>query len=250
MTKAQLARYLQRQHIDPMSLAPILTRSQEVIYGLTVPRPQALDAVHSLQALSTQSGYWPVLGWEPRWWEESEEYRTQVTSGSTAALLEEATRISPEDWLAQQQAGEPTLFSRAEVDLGPWPEASHPQDTLWFFQDAAMKGQARLPLALVPATRGWQVPAVVRFDAGMVAEAVHVALLKRWQEAYGAEVVVVLPDVLELQVQHPPATRAAAFELAWEQYLYCPDIVIQGTQTLSNLAASLLNASIWFFWWD
>ena len=129
MTKTQLARYLRRQHIDPTSLAPILTRGQEVIYGLTVPSPQALDALHILQALSTQSGYWPVLGWEPRWWEESEEYRTQVTSGSTAALLEEATRTSPQDWLAQQQAGEPALFSRAEVDPGPWPEASHSQGT-------------------------------------------------------------------------------------------------------------------------
>ena len=45
----------------------------------------------------------------------------------------------------------------------------------------------------------------------MVPAAVHVALLKRWQEAYGAEVVVVLPDLLELQVLHPPATRAAAY---------------------------------------
>jgi hypothetical protein len=250
MTKAQLARYLQRQRIDPTSLTPILTRGQEVIYGLTVPSPQALDTVHTLQALSTQNGFWPVLGWEPRWWEESEEYRRQVTSGSSAAFLEEATCISPADWLVQQQAREPTLFSRAEVDPGPWPKASHPQDTLWFLQDAAMKGQTHLPLALVPASRGWQVPAVVRFEAGMVPTAVHVALLKQWQEVYGAEVVVVLPDLLELQVLHPPATRAAAFELAWEQYLYCPDCVIQGTQTLNNLAASLLNAPIWFFWWD
>ena len=60
MTKAQLARGLHRQHIDPTSLAPILTRGQEVIYGLTVPSPQALDNVHTLQALSKQSGYWPV----------------------------------------------------------------------------------------------------------------------------------------------------------------------------------------------
>ena len=49
---------------------------------------------------------------------------------------------------------------------------------------------------------------------------------------------------------HPPTTRSAAYQLAWEQYIYCSDIVIQGTQTLSNLAASLLNAPIWFFWWD
>jgi hypothetical protein len=57
-------------------------------------------------------------------------------------------------------------------------------------------------------------------------------------------------DVLEFRVARSPTTREAAVELADEQYSYCPDIVTQGCETISNLAASLVNARVWFFWWD
>jgi hypothetical protein len=32
--------------------------------------------------------------------------------------------------------------------------------------------------------------------------------------------------------------------------MYCEDIVIQGTQTVENLAAGLLGNNLWYFWWD
>ena len=38
--------------------------------------------------------------------------------------------------------------------------------------------------------------------------------------------------------------------LAWEQFLFCEDIVSQGVETISNLGATLLNSPYWFFWWD
>jgi hypothetical protein len=53
-----------------------------------------------------------------------------------------------------------------------------------------------------------------------------------------------------LRVARRPATREAALELAREQYLYCNDIVDQGTGSLSGLAASLTTDDWWFFWWD
>ncbi|WP_414650247.1 DUF4253 domain-containing protein, partial [Duganella sp.] len=34
------------------------------------------------------------------------------------------------------------------------------------------------------------------------------------------------------------------------QYLYCADIVDQGTESIEALAATLLNARVWYFWWD
>ena len=43
---------------------------------------------------------------------------------------------------------------------------------------------------------------------------------------------------------------AEALDLAREQYAYCPDLVDQGTETLSALAASLLKDEWWHFWWD
>jgi hypothetical protein len=74
--------------------------------------------------------------------------------------------------------------------------------------------------------------------------------MKYWQERYGAEVVGVTHDVVEMLISRPPRTRAQALELAREQCLYCSDIVLQGTNTLDVLAASLLDGTTWFFWWD
>jgi hypothetical protein len=55
---------------------------------------------------------------------------------------------------------------------------------------------------------------------------------------------------LELRVPRPPATREAAVALAIQQYAYCYDIVDQGAGSIDALAASLMNGSVWFFWWD
>ena len=61
---------------------------------------------------------------------------------------------------------------------------------------------------------------------------------------------VVSGDVIECTVDRPPASREAAMDLAWHQYAYCMDIVIQGTQTVDELAAILMYSPYWFFWWD
>lgn len=75
-------------------------------------------------------------------------------------------------------------------------------------------------------------------------------MMKSWQERFGAEVVCMSGDVLELRVLLPPNDQTSALALAREHYVYCPDIVVQGTQTLEALAAERLRATTWFFWWD
>ena len=47
-----------------------------------------------------------------------------------------------------------------------------------------------------------------------------------------------------------PATRDEAIALAHMQYAYCNDIVDQGTESISRLAAELMAHDWWFFWWD
>jgi hypothetical protein len=75
-------------------------------------------------------------------------------------------------------------------------------------------------------------------------------MARRWHEQYGAEIIGALPDLLEIWVARPSLIREDALELAREHYIYCNDIVIQGTQTLQALAAGLLGATAWFFWCD
>jgi hypothetical protein len=57
-------------------------------------------------------------------------------------------------------------------------------------------------------------------------------------------------DVTNLQTAKRPETREVALALAREQYTYCNDIIDQGTDTLSALAATLMVSDWWYFWWD
>ena len=80
--------------------------------------------------------------------------------------------------------------------------------------------------------------------------ALHAAFARRWGDAWGATPVAIAGDVVEYRVARPITKREQALAVAEEQYAYCPDIVLQGTQTLEGLASGLIGARYWFFWWD
>jgi hypothetical protein len=109
-----------------------------------------------------------------------------------------------------------------------------------------------ITLALVPTQRSWHIPAFLKFgDYNACPEpAVHAAVLRRWEDQYGAEIVCVGYQIMELAVAHPPDNSDAALALAYEHFAYCGDIVLQGVDTIDALAAILLNGKTWFFWWD
>lgn len=98
----------------------------------------------------------------------------------------------------------------------------------------------------------WKIPAHFKFGGWNECPdpEIHCAIWKHWQLKYGAKIVGVSNDVIEAHVTKPPKTEAEAIALAWEQYLYCPDIVEQGVETVSKLAEVLINHDCWYFWWD
>jgi hypothetical protein len=78
----------------------------------------------------------------------------------------------------------------------------------------------------------------------------HIAVLRDWRERYGAELVVMGPDIIELKVARRPQTEDEARALALVQFAYCPDLVEQGVGSLDALAATLMQSDWWYFWWD
>jgi hypothetical protein len=107
-------------------------------------------------------------------------------------------------------------------------------------------------IGLVPVEHSWLVPAHVKPGGwnSCPEPAVHVALFRHWHERYGAEVTTIANDVIEFTVARPPTNHADARTLAIEQFLYCGDLVQQGTGTVGNLAALLIDNHHWYFWWD
>lgn len=78
----------------------------------------------------------------------------------------------------------------------------------------------------------------------------HMAALRSWHERYGAEIVGITHDTMNLRVHNRPSSREEAIELVREQYDYCADLVNQGVGDLSSLAAMLMESDWWYFWWD
>jgi hypothetical protein len=107
-------------------------------------------------------------------------------------------------------------------------------------------------IAKIPTDNPWEVAAWVPMggfnECPMPEE--QVAVFKYWYEKYGAIPALVTTDVWEFFVENPPRTQEESELLAWEQFAFCGDIVLQGVGTVNSLAGTLINSSVWYFWWD
>ena len=153
----------------------------------------------------------------------------------------------PEDYAEEVAEG----FYQEPV--GEWPAVVPGSPGLTVHADI-LTGQpfARVYIATFPTQNGWEVPAYLSWggwNANPHPE-VHVAALKVWNERFGAELVGINNAEMNIRVSRSPTGRDEAMALAREQYAYCEDIVDQGVETISNLAASLSASKWWYFWWD
>ncbi|MES1203479.1 MAG: DUF4253 domain-containing protein [Pseudomonadota bacterium] len=178
-----------------------------------------------------------------------------------------------ERWLASQgpefqrrRAEFAAQFGREDVQRvahGPWPKREElaPGPGLTVVEqmnfDAATHGVSYAPYAevriVVLPTSDWTEAFAYLCWGGWNScpyPHEHVAIMRRWRDQYGIELVGMSGDVLNLTAARQPADREAAMTLALEQYEYCADLVDQGVGTIENLAAGLMVQDWWYFWWD
>jgi hypothetical protein len=158
----------------------------------------------------------------------------------------EQRQLSREETLA-------SMLSEHEPQLGEWPSLPPESAELSVaFDILSGKPRQRVHIALIPTDDWTTVPAYLRWGGwnDCPHPEYHVAALRSWRDRFGAELIGLSFDTMNLRVKRGPETRDAAVELAREQYLYCTDIVDQGVETLRNLAAGLLAHRWWYFWWD
>ncbi|MGE7389396.1 DUF4253 domain-containing protein, partial [Streptomyces sp. NPDC004126] len=109
-------------------------------------------------------------------------------------------------------------------------------------------------LALAPARRGADVPAAIGWSGPLNHEndtARISAVLRSWEDRFGARVLALGFATLDLSVAAPPRTLAEALPVAAEHFAFCPDNVRQGSGTVRDYAAeALVGAAHWSFWWD
>ncbi len=218
---------------------------------MSVPGTDALAAWRRYQQQWRAEGGSAVLLGDD---EEANRIAELVESSETPpeATLRTADALKAGEFFARKRSDAVAEEGGGEPPLGEWPAGSPPMSLTAHLETLGRKPKHRVWIARIPTTKSWEIPAYLRFggwnDCPMPEE--QVAVLKHWAETYGIEIYAITGDVMECEVSRPPTSKDAAIALAHEQYWYCSDIVLQGTETLSILAAGLLNSPAWFFWWD
>jgi hypothetical protein len=235
---------------------PDLRRARMTGGGLPVwtvhplaPRREPFDSWRRLRAAHAQTGLWPFLvGPDLRdedrqaiselWYDAATEHDpTAVTRGLA---------LDVEAFLSQQTA-ELEISDPATLTVDPAALAAADQEPQFSFSSRDTV------IGLIPARHGWEVPGLLSWQGAVNYDldgAHHVAVLRHWQQRYGAELVTLTRDYIELLVARPPRDPATTVQVAVELLGYCPDLDVQGTGMVAVLANELVPHRRWSLWWD
>jgi hypothetical protein len=263
---SKLKQVLKHHGIDAANLDVLFGHGREAVQGLLTDGASAVELWRRLRQAAGEIGYWPViLGGDADFDQHNESFRIiseesgpasgQGTSCRSAMeIIAAGMKLDVRSWLTDRAAaGESSGTAVAAADDDEWPAEDLAMHHFTLPVDPEHGGPlSRVYVGLTPTVIGWQTPAYLRFGGwnGCPAPEHHVAMLKHWRQAYGAEVVGLGGEVLELAVSRPPRDRSAALRLAREQLVYCPSVIRHGTGSLHTRAAMLLGATAWSFWWE
>ena len=76
------------------------------------------------------------------------------------------------------------------------------------------------------------------------------AVLRSWEDRFGAVLVRMGRATLELAVAAPPWERSECLAIAAEHYAFCDDTYRGNPGTLRDYANLLRGSTRWSFWWD
>jgi hypothetical protein len=218
------------------------------------------DAVRLLEEYRSRyrsTGQYPFMIGDRKELELLEEQAEDAEQDS-AEIIRVSLAIDAGAWIAKEREqrradAEEWGYSSHEELLGEWPVKAVDQGSITLHKDIRSgKIKPKVYLGLVKIEQPWHLPAVIHFGGWNACPSAeeHCAIHRSWQERFGAEIMGMSGDTVECAVRNPPRDRKAVLDLAWEQYWYCTDIVDQGCESISNLAATLLNSPYWYFWWD
>ncbi len=205
---------------------------------------RTLDAIGKLRTDCT-----PVILGNP----ETAAEMLAPDRASLGMMPAEPDRIDLDGWIEQRLAN--LKQDGIALPRGPWPDAPGAKNrglTSVRSLTASRDFFPEIVVGLVPTTEPALLAPYLRYGDwnDCPSSAVHATMARRWSNAHGATPLAFAGDVVEYRVARPVATQEQAMALALEQYAYCPDIVLQGTETLERLAAEILGSPYWFFWWD
>lgn len=272
---AQVRTLLDEEDVDHQSLLEIALADGQTMFAFQTSGSKAVDCWHRLREVLTRTAktsaadqnllpLTPVILGTEHSFELLMEHLGDLSEeppASTQALIAQANNIDCQNWLAER-------LERFVCPTGEWPSAikvglvTEPDlfdmkdqplaINNWDQDQHKMTLGERVYIGLLPTTKSYEIPILLRFggEAPCPISPEHCAMLKRWSEIYGANLMAIEPSVVECFVEEPPMTKEQALKAAREHYGYCSDRVEQAEGELAPYAYELLNSSLWTFWWD
>lgn len=164
----------------------------------------------------------------------------------------EPWQVGP-DWDEEKQWAERMAapFTSRYPGLAPAVDAALAPEVL----EAALRSFPASRIALIPADRladvlptlGW-CPG--NWDSAFPASSSvgFAAVLRSWEERFGARLFAMTQDAAHLLVERPPRDLDAALPVAAEHWVFCDEPA--GRQPVQTTAAEIVDAPVWYFWWD
>ncbi|GAA3834440.1 DUF4253 domain-containing protein [Sphaerisporangium flaviroseum] len=118
---------------------------------------------------------------------------------------------------------------------------------------ASVLAQQGTPLGLAAVERGADALAVMGWQGALHHNEWNVplaAVVRSWEDRFGARLVGLGFNTLDLSVAAPPVTSQHALHVAAEHWTFCPDAIVQGAGSLLDYAEQLRGKYTWSFWWD
>ena len=229
---------------------------EPVAWITEAPVPEPGPVWSALWALHGQTGLVPIL--DPA---NVRDFTIQDACQDTAAVADvdrvDAAMILEEQWADRWEYEEELMsemaapFTSQYPGLAPAMDAALSPDAL----EAALCSFPASRIALVPAGRPADVLPVLGWCPGNWESVFSVdtpvamaAVLRSWEERFGAQVFAMTYDAAHLLVERPPRDMDAAVPVAAEHWLFCDDDA--GRQPVRTTAANLIGNPIWYFWWD
>ena len=238
---------------DPELVEVAFSYDGVAAYTLQARGAEAFQVWESLYSLRNVTGYLPIILGDVEYAEESLSILTEQQEFMRRLADEGYSDVDLETWRRERRRDYREYYSFIR---GDWPRRrpATPSDIVLFATYDHFEGAhyERVVIVLIPTLDLAQLPLALAYGGWNDCPDPYVqsATFAEWYAEFGAVPVAMTFDTVEFIVPEPVATRQAAMKLAEEQFLYCADIVTQGTQTLEELAWILMNSPLWFFWWD
>lgn len=242
---------------------------EPVAWATTERVPDSGRVWAALSQAQAQSGLVPFLlsgidGAPERPW-NTQEFRDPDDLTELDHL--DAAELLREDWLRQtteyddydeeDEEYEDEDFARSIAEeVAPFPRRQfpglaqaedHPLSADQFGRVLSGLGPARV--GLVPGRPADALP-MIGWNAALVTAVPKAAVLRSWEDRFGARLLRVGLAEFSVLAQRPPRTLESAQHLAAEHWAFCNEFGGTGLHDVRGITASLMSSPIWTFWWD